>query len=50
MLPGEFNQDCGLLFRFVKSWTQVNGICVVKALLLKLNELKLDIVEISLFQ
>ena len=28
----------------------MNGICVVKALLLELNEHKLDIVEVSLFQ
>ena len=27
----------------------MNGICVVKALLLELNELKLDIVDVSLF-
>ena len=36
--------------RSVKSWAEVNGICVVKALLLELNELKLDILEVSLFE
>ena len=28
----------------------MNGICVVQALLLELNEYKLDIMEVSLFQ
>ena len=36
--------------RSVKSWAEVNGIGVVQALLLELNELKLDIVEVILFQ